>query len=67
MIHNESVNIWTHLFGAFFIIYLVIYTATYIDSHKDMITKLDFKRFNTELNNLAHPIIDIFPRFDNFT
>jgi len=67
MIHNESVNIWTHLFGALFIIFLVIYTATYMDSHKDMITKLDFKKFNSELKNLATPIIDIFPRFENFT
>lgn len=67
MIHNESVNIWTHLFGAFFIIFLIIYTATSIESHRDVLTKLDFKRFNNELKNMAHPVIDVFPRFENFT
>jgi predicted membrane channel-forming protein YqfA (hemolysin III family) len=67
MIHNESVNIWTHLVGALFIIFLVIYTANYIDSHRNILTKLDFNKFKSELKNLATPITDIFPRFNNFT
>ena len=34
MVHNEFVNIWTHLLGACFIIFLIIYTSIYINSHK---------------------------------
>lgn len=67
MIHNESVNIWTHLGGAFLTIFLVFYTAVFIRSHRDEILNLNFSKINSELKNLASPIIDIFPHFENIT
>jgi hypothetical protein len=30
MIHNESVNVWSHLIGAFFFILLIFYTLFYL-------------------------------------
>jgi len=67
MIHNESVNIWTHLFGAIFILFLVFYTAIFIKSHKDEILNMNFSKFNYELKNMAAPILDVFPHFENIT
>lgn len=67
MIHNESVNIWTHLFGALFVVFLVFYTAIFITSHKDSILSMNFSKFNTELKNLASPIKEMFPHFENIT
>ena len=33
-LHNESINIWSHLFGAIFFIFLVCYTAIFITNSK---------------------------------
>ena len=30
MVHNESVNVWTHLIGAICFIGLILYTFTYL-------------------------------------
>lgn len=36
-IHNESINIWSHLLGAIFFIFLIGYTAIFITNYKTQI------------------------------
>lgn len=66
MIHNESINVWTHLLGAFLVIFLIIYTALFIESKKDTIyAAFDNKwdQFNEEFKN----IYDKIPSLEHFS
>ena len=47
IIHNESVNIWSHLIGTFLVIFLIFYTNKYITI------------YNYQLNNIRLNIIEI--------
>ena len=47
IIHNESVNIWSHLIGTFLVIFLIYYTNKYITI------------YNNQLNNIRLNIIEI--------
>ncbi|KAK8652915.1 hypothetical protein V6N13_126938 [Hibiscus sabdariffa] len=51
-IHNETVNVWTHLIGFFIFLSLTVYTAMKIpevvDIH-DMLRKADFHKLHSEL------------------
>ena len=33
-LHNESINVWSHLLGAIFFLFLIYYTAIYITNYK---------------------------------
>ena len=57
MIHNESVNVWTHLVGAMVIVLLIVYTAIFLHYHKEIITDFDFSKINSELKELTKPIL----------
>ncbi|KAL3844679.1 hypothetical protein ACJIZ3_002082 [Penstemon smallii] len=66
-IHNETLNVWTHLIGFFLFLSLTIYTATKVpnivdfptlQSLPDVLRKADFHKLHTELitclSSLAH-------------
>ncbi len=57
MIHNETVNVWSHLLGAILIIVLVVYTAIFITNYKTHLSniKLDFEK----LKSYTKPLLDI--------
>jgi hypothetical protein len=62
VLHNEFVNVWSHILGALFVVILIIYTALYIRTHKfEIMVAIDNKldSFNEEWNN--------FNLFTNFT
>lgn len=40
MIHNESVNIWSHLLGAILFIFLICYTSIFISNFKSQIKNI---------------------------
>lgn len=57
-IHNETLNVWTHLIGFFLFLALTIYTATkvpnVVDLHKlqglpDVLRKADFHKLHSDL------------------
>ncbi|KAK9927710.1 hypothetical protein M0R45_024881 [Rubus argutus] len=59
-IHNETLNVWTHLVGFFLFLFLTIYTATrapdlmdlhYLQRLPDMIRSADFHKIHPELLN----------------
>jgi hypothetical protein len=58
MLHNESVNVWSHLIGAIFVILLTIYTTMFIHSHKDYILSINLNKINNEIRDTAMPILD---------
>jgi hypothetical protein len=67
MVHNELINVWSHLLGALLILILVIHTAVYIKSHKNEIYEiLDNKwdSFNDEMRTMASPLIE---KYDSFS
>jgi predicted membrane channel-forming protein YqfA (hemolysin III family) len=70
MLHNESVNIWSHLIGSMLVILLVLYTATYIKSHKDdllMSLHLNVTGISEEIKAVANPVLEKLPNIYNIT
>jgi hypothetical protein len=57
MIHNESVNIWTHLFGAIFVIMIICYVGFYLSPHGK---QEEYKnRLNKELDRYVDKLKNI--------
>lgn len=61
MLHNELVNIWTHLIGTFLILFLVFYIAIYVrpnfpELKKELENKMDLYFFPIyeEIQNLEY-------------
>lgn len=52
MIHNESVNIWTHLFGAIFVIMIICYVGFYLSAHGKQ------EEYKNKLNNELYRYVD---------
>jgi len=70
MVHNELINIWSHLLGALIVIFLIFHTAVYLKSHKnEIIDMIDSKwdTINEEFKNIAYPIYQNLPFIKNFT
>ena len=69
MLHNESVNIWTHLIGVLVIFLLIFYTSCSLHAHKDDIVKINIHLNITEINNeikhITKPILDYIPNISN--
>jgi adiponectin receptor len=62
VLHNEFVNVWSHILGAIFVVVLIIYTSLYIKSHKaELIEAIDSK-----WTNLNEDWSYLYP-FKNFT
>lgn len=57
MVHNESVNVWTHLIGAICVFVLLFYTGMFLHYHREIITDFDFTKLKTEIIELGEPII----------
>lgn len=70
MLHNESVNIWSHLLGSLFVIVLVVYTTIFIKAHKDDLfnnLNLNMTKINEEIKHVTSPVIELLPNFHNIT
>ncbi|KAF3331010.1 Heptahelical transmembrane protein ADIPOR3 [Carex littledalei] len=48
-IHNETLNVWTHLIGFFLFLALTIYTATQVPKVPDVLRKADLQWVQSEL------------------
>ena len=69
MIHNESVNVWTHLLGSLFVISLFIYTGIFIKKRYLDVDAMQnkFSYIKQELYSLKTPLLETMHYFDNFT
>ena len=75
ILHNESVNIWSHLLGAIFFIFLIWYTSHFITNYKTQFNKVELSLFEMEKDfsklpdniedNLLNSLIKNFNRFNN--
>ena len=54
MLHNELVNIWTHLIGALLIFFLVLYIAIYLKPHFPQLKE----EFQGKVNQYFTPIYE---------
>jgi len=69
-VHNESVNIWSHLLGTICVIVLVFYTFLYIQAHRSdiLISFTDkLKELNEDIKRVTTPAIELMPNFQNIT
>jgi len=62
MLHNELVNIWTHLIGALFIVFLVLYIAVYL---KPRFPELK-QEFQGKVNQYFSPIYEGIQNLEYF-
>ena len=73
VIHNESINIWSHLLGSLFIFFLIFYTMIFITSYKTQINIINFdfeniKKYAEPLLNSNNSQLNNFKKlFINFT
>ncbi|KAH7567540.1 hypothetical protein ACOSP7_010506 [Xanthoceras sorbifolium] len=67
-IHNETLNVWTHLIGFFLFLFLTIYTATKVPGvvdlnslqrARDMLRKADWHKIQEELLNCIPSLSNI--------
>jgi adiponectin receptor len=70
MLHNEFVNVWSHLLGAALLIFLIIYTTIYIKSHKTELYEIldsNWENINDEWNSLSYSFRENIPSFKEFS
>ena len=69
MIHNETVNVWTHLIGTIFFIMMFFYTAFLIGKYWSVIEDLhiNLNYLRQEMYTIKTPYSDKFHYFDNMT
>jgi len=68
MLHNEFVNVWVHLIGVTFVIFLFMYTAIYINQHKGEIYEVldtKFENFNLGLQNLQNFQAEMIAKYED--
>lgn len=63
VLHNEFVNVWSHILGAIFVILLIFYTSLYIQSHKTQI----IEAFDTRWEQFNEDWKQHSTYFQNFT
>ena len=56
VIHNESINIWSHLLGSVFMFFLIFYTMIFITSYKTQINIINFDFEN--IKKYAEPLLN---------
>ena len=59
--HNELVNIWTHLLGSIFFIFLIWYTEHYISNYKSQIKTVKNDIFLIEKKSLSLNLFNFAP------
>ena len=62
MLHNELVNIWTHLLGAFIVLFLVFYIALYVRPNFPEIKQ----EFEIKMNQYFKPIYEGIQNLEYF-
>ena len=70
MLHNESVNVWSHLFGVFMVLILATYTAMYVQSHKKELLQslhLNMTDLSEEIRHVTDPVLSMIPKMGNFS
>jgi hypothetical protein len=68
MLHNESVNIWSHLLGAMLVITLIVYTTIFIKSHKnELLNVVNLSKVNEEIKSVAKPLLEVLPNLQSIT
>ena len=69
MIHNESINVWTHLIGLLFIFVLFFYTAYYISTHNFFIKEIQgkFKEIKSDLGDYATIYLEKIPSVEEIS
>jgi adiponectin receptor len=70
LLHNESVNVWSHLLGVFMVLLLAIYTAFYVQAHKAELLQslhLNMTELNQEIKHVTDPVLNYLPNMGNFT
>ena len=69
-LHNETVNVWSHILGMLFVIVLIFYTAIFITSHSTQLSTIT-SHFN-KLTSFTQPILNasdysFFSKINNVT
>lgn len=65
MCHNETINIWSHLLGAFLAVCFIIYSAAFISFNKEVLMSLvDYEAMIKEIKQITHPWITILEDYD---
>jgi adiponectin receptor len=70
VLHNESVNVWSHLLGVLMVLLLAIYTAFYVQAHKAELLQslnLNLTELNQEIKHVTDPVLNYLPNMGNFT
>ena len=68
ILHNESVNIWSHLLGVLMVVVFICYTTVYITSHKDQIfPSINMTSLNEEIKHVTEPVLKLLPNLQNLT
>lgn len=65
-IHNETLNVWTHLIGFFIFLALTIYTATQVPKVVDLHSLQDLLK-KADLQKLQSELIACFPSLPNLS
>lgn len=66
MYHNESVNVWSHLLGAMFVVILVLYTSLYLESKSESIYAVFDEKWN-QFNEDFDQFTNQLPSLENIT
>lgn len=69
LLHNETVNVWTHLLGSLFVLFLFLYTAIFIKKRYLDVDGMQerFDYIKQEIQHLKTPIVETFHYFDDLT
>ncbi len=69
ILHNESINIWTHLLGVILVIIFIVYTSIFITSYKTQIMNIKYnfekiKSFGKYFQEVDKKLKDLKIQFD---
>ena len=69
ILHNESINIWTHLLGVILVIIFIVYTSIFITSYKTQIMNIKYnfekiKSFGKYFQEVDKKLKDLKIKFD---
>ena len=57
IVHNESINVWTHLLGALIMFILVFHTCLFLQYSTDLIQDFNFSSFKKDFTVLTEPLM----------
>ena len=78
MCHNETINTWSHLLGAFFFFFLIFYISIFINNYKSQLNKIKndlaiiqdkaeylYKENPNIMNNTYYSLKEVIKSFNN--